>query len=534
MQLRDRAILVSVRRLVICVVAAFAGICGGVPVAASAAGVIPTDRGPVRGTETPTEKEYLGIPYASPPVGDLRWRPPQPHARWQTPLDATHFANHCPQEESFVGRATTDEDCLYLNVYTPNRGPGKGHAKRLPVMVWIHGGALSSGESDDYVPTRLVQQGRVVVTLNYRLGWLGFLAHPALTAESPNHASGDYGFMDQQASLRWVKRNIAKFGGDPGNVTIFGQSAGGQSVYVQLASPLSAGLFQRAIAHSGSYAQHLPSLSQAEGNGSNVASTVGCQVQTAQCLRSVPVSALLATQPGGGLPIIPNVDGYVLPQSLDSAFESGAFNRVPVTAGSTHDEFTSYAAVLVPLVPASFYPLVVGAFVSTLGLNVDPAEIVAQYPIDDYQSDSRLALSAIGTDVLWSCSVRRTVEDLSRFVPTRAYEFNDPNAPTNLAPPGVDFPFHSYHASEIPYLFDSQTLPPHHAPFTPDQERLSAAMVSYWTQFAANGDPNSPATPYWPAYTSANDTFQSLEPPTPKPITDFAADHKCAFWDAHQ
>ena len=498
----------------------------------AAAGVAPTDKGPVRGNETAAVKQFLGIPYAAPPVGELRWRPPQPHARWRGPLDATHFANHCPQEESSVGRGTTDEDCLHLNVYTPNRGKGKGHAKRLPVMFWIHGGALSSGESDDYDPTRLVQQGRVVVTINYRLGWLGFLAHPSLTAESPNQASGNYGYMDQQAALRWVKRNIAKFGGDPDNVTIFGQSAGGHSVHVQLASPLAAGLFQRAIAHSGAYADGgMPSLSQAESNGREVADTVGCAGQTAACLRSVPVTELLNTQPSGGLPVVPPVDGYVLPQSPGTAFESGEFNRVPVVEGSTHDEFRSYAAVLVPSVPAFFYPIVVGTFVSTLGLNVSPDEIVNQYPISDYQGDVRLALSAIGTDYLFSCPGRRAAQSFAKVVPTHAYEFADPNAPTVLAPSVPNFPFGAYHASELPYLFDSTTLGGH-APLTPDQEQLAATMVRYWTQFAATGDPNSSGTPTWPAYTAASDAYQSLEPPTPHPETGFAVDHKCAFWDA--
>jgi para-nitrobenzyl esterase len=532
MMVQERSRVVSARMVAVCLLAVFALVYVGFASNASAAGVIPTDRGPVRGFETPTEKEYLGIPYAAPPVGDLRWRPPQPHARWATPLDATHFANHCPQQGSLVGGASTNEDCLYLNVYTPNLGNGKGHAKHLPVMFWIHGGALTSGESEDYDPTRLVHQDRVVVTINYRLGWLGFLAHPALTAESPNHASGDYGLMDQQAALRWVKRNIAKFGGDPGNVTIFGQSAGGQSVYAQLASPLAAGLFQRAIPQSGSYAMHLRSLAQAEASGKDVANRVGCQDQTAECLRSVPVQDLLPTQPSGGLPLVPNVDGYVLPESLDTAFHDGTFNRVPVMPGSTHDEFTSFAAVLVPNVPPLLYSLVVSVFVSTLGVHASAADIVAQYPITAYGGDVRLALSAIGTDYLWSCSVRRTDQDLSRFVPTWAYEFNDPNAPTILAPPG-NFPYHSYHASELPYLFDSATRGGH-APLTPDQEKLAAAMVGHWTQFAAAGDPNSPATPSWPAYTSASDTFQSLAPPTPYPTTGFAADHHCAFWDAHQ
>ncbi len=517
-------------RVRVAVVSVLAALVALLPSAASAAGVVPTDKGPVRGTATASVKEYLGIPYAAAPVGDLRWQPPQPHARWRTPLDATQFANHCPQQGSSVGGAATNEDCLYLNVYAPNRGNGKGHTKHLPVMFWIHGGALSSGESDDYDPTRLVRQGRVVVTINYRLGWLGFLAHPSLTAESPNHASGDYGFMDQQAALRWVKGNITKFGGDPGNVTIFGQSAGGHSVHVQLASPLAAGLFQRAIAHSGAYADNMPSLSQAEVAGSDIATRVGCQDQTAECLRSVAVADLLPTQPGGGLPIVPPVDGYVLQQSPRTAFETGDFNRVPVVEGSNHDEFRSYAAVLVPNVPAAFYPFVVGLFSSTLGLNVSVADIVNQYPITDYQGDVRLAVSAIGTDYLFSCPGRRAARSLSKLVPTYAYEFNDPNAPTVLAP-AVDFPFGSYHASELPYLFDSTTRGGH-APLTPDQEQLAAAMVRYWTQFAATSDPNSPATPEWPAYTAASDVYQSLAPPIPHPETGFATDHKCAFWDA--
>jgi para-nitrobenzyl esterase len=498
---------------------------------AASAGVVPTDKGPVRGTETAAVKQYLGIPYAAPPVGNLRWQPPQPHARWHGPLDATEFENHCPQEGSSIGSATTNEDCLYLNVYAPNRGKGKGHTKNLPVMLWIHGGALSGGRGDDYDPTRLVQQGRIVVTINYRLGWLGFLAHPALTAESPQSASGNYGYMDQQAALRWVKRNIRKFGGDPGNVTIFGQSAGGHSVHVQLASPLAAGLFHRAIAHSGAYADAtMPPLSEAEAAGSDVAARVGCADQTAECLRSVAVGDLLRTQPSGGLPVVPPVDGFVLRQSPSAAFASGQFNRVPITEGSTHDEFRSYAATLVPVVPAAFYPIVVGLFTSTLGLDVSADEIVRQYPITDYQNDVRLALSAIGTDYLFSCPGRRAARSFAKAVPTFAYEFNDPNAPDILAP-DVDFPFGAYHASELPYLFDSTTLGGH-APFTPDQEQLAAAMVRYWTQFAGTGNPNSPATPEWPAYTVEDDTYQSLEPPLPRPITDYAADHKCAFWDA--
>jgi para-nitrobenzyl esterase len=529
-------VLGSVRRLFVCATAAFALV--AICFATSAfAGVIPTNNGPVRGTDTPAMKEYLGIPYAAPPVGDLRWRPPQPHARWHGPLDATHFGNHCPQPASPFGIKSDTEDCLFLNVFVPNNGPGKGHTKNLPVMFWIHGGGLAVGESDDYDPSRLVKQGVIVVTINYRLGLLGFLAHPALTAESPDHASGDYGLMDQQAALRWVKQNITKFGGDPGNVTIFGQSAGGLSVHAQLASPLAAGLFNRAIAQSGAYALSLPSLASAESRGATVAdNSLGCASQTAACLRSVPIDTLLAAQPTTEGSVLPNVDGKVLPQSLKAAFDSGQFNRVPVIEGSTHDEFSIFYATNIEFVfgvlPAFFYAPVVSIFLQTVGQTVNPADVLAEYPINQYGNSVALAVTAIGTDALFACPGRRAAESLSQYVPTRAYEFNDPNVPQVFVPP-ASFPYHAYHASELLSLFDS---PPRggHAPLTPDEESLAAAMIGYWSQFGKSGDPNSAGAPEWPAFTPTSDTYQSLVPPTPMPTGGFAADHKCAFWDAHQ
>ena len=323
MSTAGEAIFGSVRRLVIGTFLACALIAASAS-AASAQGVIPTDKGPVRGVETPTVNKYLGIPYAAPPVGELRWQPPQPLARWQGPRDATQFGSHCPQGASPFGTESTTEDCLYLNVFTPNgkvaqekNGKTKlKKAKRLPVMVWLHGGALVVGESDDYDPARLVEKGAVVVTLNYRLGFLGFFAHPALSAESPDQSSGNYGLMDQQAALRWVQRNIKKFGGDRDNVTIFGESAGGLSVHAHLASPLSAGLFDRAIAQSGAYNPTEPSLADAESSGLAFAHTMGCgEDQTEACLRSLPVETVLATQPELPGAIGPNLDGVVLPQT---------------------------------------------------------------------------------------------------------------------------------------------------------------------------------------------------------------------------
>ena len=520
----------SVRRLVIAALLPLALLVLCLPSAALAR-VVPTDKGPVRGIETAAGTQYLGIPYAAPPVGALRWQPPQPAARWHGPLGATQFANHCPQPASPFGFASTTEDCLYLNVFTPNKARDKDKLhKHIPVMVWLHGGGLLVGESDDYDPSRLVGQGVIVVTINYRLGFLGFLTHPALTAESGT--SGNYGLMDQQAALRWVKRNIAKFGGDPGNVTIFGESAGGLSVHSQLSSPLAAGLFERAIVESGAYSLSQPSLSQAEARGTDLAGMVGCADQTAACLRNVSVQTLLADQPQTPGAIGPNVDDKVLTQSVSAAFESGQFNRVPVIEGSNHDEFSIFAALNIEFVfgqlPPSFYPVVLSVLVPTIAPNTTPAAVMAEYPISNYPSLG-VAVTAIGTDALFACPGRRAARAISKFAPTYAYEFNDRNAPQVFLPP-ASFPYGAYHASELAYLFDS-SLRGGHAPLNPDQEALAATMVRYWTQFARSGTPNGPATPNWPGYTVSNDTYQSLVPPTPEPETGFSADHHCAFWD---
>ncbi len=517
-----------------------------------------TDKGPVRGLETPALDKYLGIPYAAPPVGDLRWRPPQAPARWRATRDATAFANHCPQDASPFGFPSRTEDCLYLNVFTPGkparswRSGGhkrrhKGHKRHkrhrhdrrdreLPVMVWLHGGGLTVGESDDYDPTRLVREDVIVVTLNYRLGYLGFLAHPALSAESGGRGSGNYGLMDQQAALRWVQRNIERFGGDDDNVTIFGQSAGGLSVHSHLASPRSQGLFDRGIAQSGAYTSELPSLTAAETGGTAAASNFGCSDQSAACLRSVPLDAILAVQPTAAGAIVPNVDGNVLPDSIGAAIKSGNFNRVPVIEGSTHDEFTIfevlYVESLVGAVTPALYPAVVGILDGTIGLAPTADEILAQYPVTDY-SHPGLGISAIATDAIFACPARRTAGALSEFVRTYQYELADPNVPQLFDIPPSSIPLGSYHAADLPYLFDSD-LRGGHAPFSADQEALAAAMVGYWTRFAHAGSPNRRNLPQWPRYSVASDTHMSFVPPTPQPKTGFAADHKCAFWDSFE
>jgi len=509
------------------------------------AAIAVTEDGVVRGLATATTREFRGIPYAAAPVGDLRWRPPQRHAPWHGVLDATRFANHCPQIAGPFGLASTTEDCLFLNVFTPNQrhdddrragrddgddGDHDGHGLR-PVMVWIHGGALITGESDDYDATRLVEQGDVIlVTINYRLGALGFLAHPSLTAESPDHASGNFGLLDQQEALRWVGRNILSFGGDPSRVTIFGESAGGLSVHSQLASPTSHGLFQRAIVESGAYELTVPPLAAVEATGIAFAARAGCTDQSAACLRDLSVDQILANQDSGIAGATPVIDGKFLTQSIGAAFASGQFNRVPVMEGSNHDEwrlFVGLTDLVTGPTTAAGYPAAIEA---TLGV---PAAFVplfaAQYPLANFASPD-LAVGTLGTDAIFACNARFASQQLSQFVPTFAYEFNDENAPQRFLPP-VSFPYGAAHASEIQYLFGLPVTVPAPA-LDASQQQLSSAMIDYWTSFARTGQPSSSAAPPWTQFQTASDTLQSLVPSTPSAETGFAADHRCAFWDA--
>src|SRR5579862_1827031 len=474
-------------------------------VSASTSGpVTGTANGAVRGLASGGTDEFLGIPYAAPPVGALRWQPPQPAASWSGVRDATTFAPHCPQLASPFGQASTSEDCLYLNVFTP-RGGGDH-----PVMVWIHGGALVTGESDDYAPAGLVADGVTVVTVNYRLGALGFLAHPALA--DANGQSGDYGLMDQQAALRWVQRNIASFGGNPNHVTIFGESAGGLSTLSQVASPQARGLFERAIVESGSYNLTQASLSGAEAAGQAFAAKAGCTSQTAACLRSLPVSTILANEDTAGY--TPNINTEVLPESLGTAFAAGNFNRVPIINGTNHDEWRLFVALSTlegaPVTAANYQAMIA----STLMVPAAAAAVIAaKYPLAAYPSAS-VALGAVGTDAIFACPALTIDQSVSKFVPTFAYEFNDENAPELFLPP-VSFPYGAAHASEIQYLFSLPTAIFPKA-LTASQQQLAATMKGYWTNFATRGFPTSFGTPFWPLFIGLNQVVESLVPPRPQ------------------
>jgi len=479
--------------------------------------VVATADGAVRGQAVAAGEEFLGIPYAAPPVGALRWRPPRPAAPWHGTRAATAYAPHCPQPSGAFGRASTSEDCLYLNVFAPAGARGK----HLPVMVWVHGGSLRTGESDDYNPAGLVRDGVVVVTINYRLGALGFLADAAL-ASRPGGPAGNYGLMDQQAALRWVQRNIGGFGGNPGEVTLFGESAGGLSTLAQLISPGARGLFQRAIVESGTYELTEQSLATAESAGDAFAAKVGCTSDTAACLRRLPVSTILADQNPVGY--TPDLDGSVLTQSIKTALASGQFNRMPVIIGTNHDEYRLFVAIIQflgrPVTAANYQSMIAST------LNVAPAvasKIAAQYPLSRYPSPP-VALGAVGTDAIFACHALTAEQSLARYVPTFAYEFNDENAPQLFLRP-AGFPYGAAHASELPYLF-SQTAVPHPAGFSAAQQQLAAAMKQDWTNLAKTGIPAAG----WPRFAGTSQRMLSLVPPAPQVETDFAAQHHCAFW----
>lgn len=495
-----------------------------------------TFSGPVRGfVSTAGVRQFLGIPYGAPPVGNLRWRPPVPHEPWFRPLEATQFANHCPQPPSPFGLGSVTEDCLFLNVFTPD---SDDFFHRRPVMVWIHGGALVLGESNDYDPTALVKDGVIVVTINYRLGALGFLAHPAFAAEAtdPDHdhdvdtgSAGDYGLMDQQLALRWVRDNIVFFGGDPLNVTIFGESAGGLSVLSQLASPASHGLFHKAIIESGAYALNTQTLATAETAGTAFATATGCSTQTPECLRALPVTMILANENLAGY--TPNIDGEFFPLSLNTALATGQFHHVPVIQGSNHDEWRLFTALDFDLTATGPIANNEAAYEAALATLVGPAAplVAGEYPLGVFAS-ADTAFATAGTDLVFACPALGADLSMSQFVPLSTYEFNDEDAPEDFLPP-VTFPYAAAHASELQYLFTLPVTVPRPL-LNAQQLQLSGAMQRYWTNFAKFGTPNSPSVPAWQSFNPIAGNFQSLIPSTPAQETNFAAAHKCAFWAA--
>jgi para-nitrobenzyl esterase len=500
---------------------------------------VATTSGIVKGAEEETMLTFKGIPYAAPPVGELRWQPPQPIQPSWPPIQATEFKGPCIQPASTFGASESTEDCLYLNVYTPKE---EGN---YPVMVWIHGGSLETGSGGaSYDPVRLVERGMVVVTINYRLGILGFLAHPDLRQASSD-GSGNYGIMDQQAALQWVETNIANFNGNPDNVTIFGESAGGHSVLTHLVSPESEGLFDRVIVQSGSYSPDQRTLEQAESWGSGIVADLGCDTadDIASCLRAVPAEDIIAAQQANDYSFVPNERPDILPRTIADGLSSGDFAEVPIMMGTNLDEWRLFVTIQTltraasgdgtPLLEASEYEAAIQA---DLGVPAAVASTIAgEYPISDYGTDAdapSLAQAAVGTDAIFACNgLSQASSTAAAGASVYAYEFADRDAPNILGTnPGFDTG--AAHAFEIQYVLASEAALTARG-MTADQITLANHMADYWTRFARNGDPNSSdgTGTNWPSFGTTGELL-SLDAPTPSTITStaFSTEHHCSFW----
>ena len=462
---------------------------------------VKTRFGVVEGKEAGPVRAFLGIPYAAPPVGDLRWKAPGPAGKWSGVRRTTDFGPRCMQANVFGDMNFRDsggsEDCLSLNVWTPSK-PAKA---KLPVMVWIYGGGFAAGGTSEprQDGTVLAQQNVVVVSMNYRLGIFGFFVHPDLVKESGNGSAGNYGLLDQRTALQWVQENIAAFGGDPGNVTIFGESAGSFSVSALMASPTAKGLFQKAIGESGGafYSSGLrfePLSVRAEKDSKLAASTLG--LSTLADLRAVPAQKLLDSffKPGGGFDFPPDIDGYFLPQSLADIFAAGKQNDVPLLAGWNHDE-GSFEVAFAPQKPS----------LASLKVTADKefgdksADFLKVYSAQEDAQAARVAEDFAG-DKFIAWSAWRWLEGQLQTGKQTVYRYRFDLAPPSGDPKAPDVG--AFHSAEIEYVFgalDSKTK----VPWRASDRRLSEQMQKYWANFARSGDPNGPGLPQWPVYHAA-------------------------------
>jgi para-nitrobenzyl esterase len=458
---------------------------------------------------------FKGIPYAAPPVGELRWRPPQPVEPWDVPRVCTAYGPACPQpgmlglSSLVVGR--TAEDCLYLNVWSPARSADE----RLPVMVWIHGGSFETGSGSMaiYNGRRLAARGVVVVTINYRLGPLGFLAHPALSAEAENGVGGNYGLMDQIAALEWVQANITGFGGDPGNVTVFGESAGGVSILDLIVSPPAGGLFQRAIVESGILLDQgfgvtvADTRERAEDAGRRFAEGLAVEASgdvAAQLRAKTPVELLdAATEVAEDVDSVgrillwkPVVDGYVLPAMPTELWRTGRLKPVSLLIGSNADEAELFLGGL--RMSRGRYEAEVARI---FGEHAD--EALALYEEAEAESPT-LAISRMLTEIGFASSARFAADIMSRQAPApEVYLYEFTRAPLR----GF---MGAFHAVELPYVFGTLDLFGVFGIGAEADRRLSEDVIGYWTRFATTGDPNGGGAPIWPRYTEASSLHLDL------------------------
>lgn len=498
---------------------------------------VTTESGVVIGDSSEGVRAWLGIPFAAPPVGANRFRAPQPAPKWTTPRDAKKFGKACPQIAVNTGAfGSGEEDCLFLNVWSPDPAP----REPLPVMVWIHGGAfiLGSGAQDLYNGAALARQQRVVVvTINYRLGPLGFLAHSALAKEDPANGTGNYGLLDQRAALQWVRKNIRAFGGNENNVTLFGESAGGMSVAGQLISPGSAGTFDRAIIQSGAVplAFKLSTVADGERQAVALGKALGCGEPLIDCLRSKPYEQITAglknpnTYPGGlfqgvlnSAIWLPVVDGVVVPKQPTEIYAGGEVAlKVPTIIGSNLNEGTLFHSGILGDRPHPDAAAYEATLVRLLGAE-NGAKALAMYPVTGTMKPDEV-LAQVESDAMFACPTRRASRALTRAgVPVYRYHFV--RRPDN----GVVAAFGATHGAEVPFVFGNDD--PMLGGVSDGGMPLREAMMRYWTNFAKMGDPNVGNDPKWPRYDEASDAYLTLDTP-PIAAAGLLAE-KCAFWDS--
>ncbi|MFI0264159.1 carboxylesterase/lipase family protein [Streptomyces sp. NPDC017056] len=495
-----------------------------------------TDAGLVRGVRSARHRIFQGIPYAGAPKGAYRWAAPRPVRPWQGVRDAARPGPLCPQVPSQYAQVSSEEeDCLVLNV----TAPAVVRHRPAPVLVWIHGdGTVGAGSFFD--ARRLAGRGVVVVTVNYRLGIFGGFAHPGL------RGSGTFGLQDQQAALRWVRRNAAAFGGDATRVTVAGSSFGASAIAGHLTSPGARGLFHRAVLASGEGMMDMPAgamgpdvpgypwfvwrtAREAEEIGAEMTSSLGCAApdpaRTLRCLRALPVKNILR------IPYIMNAfqifayGNETLPRLPARSLREGRFHRVPVLSGGTRDEHRTFVGLLYDAVGKRFTEEDYGRAL-TKAFGSRAGAVRAQYPLTQFPSPA-IAWAAVVTDRMWARGTHAQHAALSRRVPTYAYEFADRNAPLYLPLPGR-FDFGAYHAGDTPYLFEE---PEAGKRFTAAQRWLSDTMTDQWAAFARTGTPNGPRLPVWRPYRGAGGRpyTQSLAPDRIGPV-DYAREHALDFW----
>ncbi|AMV47798.1 carboxylesterase/lipase family protein [Paraburkholderia caribensis] len=511
--------------------------CGGGKSSASDPTVANTAQGTVRGSSQNGYVSFLGVPYAAPPVGALRWQPPAPAANRTLVLSATTTPAECVQD---LGNGVEgSEDCLYLNIYRP----ANSSQKNLPVLMYIHGGDLAFGAGAEFPGGALAANNDVVVvSINYRLNGFGFLAHPALDAQSGG-TSGAYGLLDQQAAMKWIKANIANFAGDPNNLTIFGQSSGADSVVAHIVSPLAAGLFAKAVVFSGGWYPNPPTLAEPETTGVSDATAWGCPGTDASalaCLRALPASTIVtASFPAGRDGFVPIVDNKVLTMAPSQAFATGQFNKVPLLSGNVRNEWsalTSYVGAT-PVLTDADYATTAATDLSALSNPAVPAsDILSLYPISKYGNATQAYAAAYG-DFRTICQQLKTARAIGQYETSNYfYEFSQQDVPsyaTGLDPsfypgtaPSWFGSFGDFHASDVQFWlgdFQAGTTP------SASNASLSTTMRAYLANFAAHGDPNGAGLPAWPTLSASPNTVLNLATPVAAGF-DAATEHNCSYW----